>query len=77
MAVNAAGELRSNQGADAVNAVTWGVFPGAARARGERVKRWINVVKRRRRGRSAAGAAGDPCPCPNRRAHATPQLAAT
>lgn len=28
MAVNAAGDLVSNQAKDAVNAVTWGVFPG-------------------------------------------------
>jgi methylenetetrahydrofolate reductase (NADPH) len=28
MAVNAAGDVVSNQAEDAVNAVTWGVFPG-------------------------------------------------
>jgi hypothetical protein len=34
LAVNAAGELRSNQAGDGVNAVTWGVFPGGWRAPG-------------------------------------------
>jgi methylenetetrahydrofolate reductase (NADPH) len=34
MAVNAAGDLVSNQAKDAVNAVTWGVFPGERRRLG-------------------------------------------
>lgn len=32
MAVNAAGDVVSNQANDSVNAVTWGVFPGKLRA---------------------------------------------